>query len=509
MNKEFAPSNPNTQAPAPADPNEVTWDTLGDHVPWPTENQDEQERPLSINTDDISTISVSPDNSNKLGPNREDRRTDIHDATGHAQRGPDFFFGYNKAGRTFENGDYLSTEDLTRAIDAQLAATGDGAKIVRHEPAPAEYSDGAAAMQAIFAQAIDGHSSIELTPNSNMPDRNAHESRLRDAETGEVFRSSNILLGAEIQLPDGDYIKAEAFNAAIADYLIAPNSTVPPAGGETTQTPRQPETSNPRPESEPQKSRFQRVLKHVKVQVLPLIMVGALLAGTTVAPEATADSDPSANANYDVQATHIMTDEELQANYANDLLANLHTGDTYNTPAGLDYHESSDYAIGGANANDTFGNPEGLRPAGEHTAEYFSILGPDGNIIDVHYEQGTSLGDAVQQASAETGIPVDQLHPMIHFGNEVSGWSSAEGITQQQVQQTAASERITTDTEQHSGTVENFQGTITFTNDKGEQVSFNAYDDNGNLHQPGDLVTGSDGITYRVNNIDINQIQHN
>ena len=182
------------------------------------------ESPVEVDYNEVSTISIQepdPESADKMGADRQDITTSARDAEGRIQKpGSWLMLGYNKEGHEIEMGDYVSLEEVSRAIDDLLVSTGDGARIVRHEP-PAEFPDVSSAVQDIFAQALDGHSSIKLTPDYTMPNNNAHGTELRDTE-GRTFKSSNILLKNDVQLPDGDYAHKPALDETMGNYAIKP-----------------------------------------------------------------------------------------------------------------------------------------------------------------------------------------------------------------------------------------------------------------------------------------------
>lgn len=177
--------------------------------------------PLTPNYDDISTISVQepkPELADKMGEGRQDLATSARDAEGHIQDpGSWLMLGYNKEGREIELGDYVSAEQLAESIEKEIERLGD-VKIVSYDP-PVEFSDVSSAIQEMFSEAMDGHSSIKLVPDSSMPNHNAHGTEIRSA-SGDTFKSSNILLKNEVQLPDGDYIHRPALNETMGNYGV-------------------------------------------------------------------------------------------------------------------------------------------------------------------------------------------------------------------------------------------------------------------------------------------------
>ena len=181
-----------------------------------------QSFPIHPNFNEVSTISVQkpdPELASKMGENRQDLATSAVDANGHIQKpGSWLLLGYNQAGHEIEIGDYVSIEQFEEAIAKEVASNGDGAKIVRYNP-PEKFPDVSSAVQDMFAAAIDGHSSIKLTPDDTMPNHNAHGTEIRDTD-GESFKSSNILLKNEVQLPDGDYAHRPALDEAMGNYGI-------------------------------------------------------------------------------------------------------------------------------------------------------------------------------------------------------------------------------------------------------------------------------------------------
>ena len=203
-------------------------DSLGEAVAIAKSSGD---RPGFIDYNKASTISIQPDTSSKMGENRQDIVTSARDAEGHVQDpGSWLMMGYNKAGHKIEMGDYISLEEVSKAIADLLESVGDGARIVRHEP-PMDFPDVSSAIQDILANVLAGHSGIRLTPDDTMPKHNAHGTELQDTE-GRTFKSSNILLKKEVQLPDGNYVHRPTLDKTIGNYAIRSSFEIPLDSGQ-------------------------------------------------------------------------------------------------------------------------------------------------------------------------------------------------------------------------------------------------------------------------------------
>ena len=176
--------------------------------------------PITPNYDEVSTISIQepdPESADKMGTDRHDLTTTARDAEGHIQD-PGSWLMLGKKDHEIEIGEYLSAKQLAAAINKEIANSGEGTRIIRYYP-PGRFPDNSSAIQEILAEAIDGHSSIKLTPDTTMPKHNAHGTEIRDT-SGETFKSSNILLKNEVDLPDGDYVHRSALDETMENYGI-------------------------------------------------------------------------------------------------------------------------------------------------------------------------------------------------------------------------------------------------------------------------------------------------
>ena len=181
--------------------------------------------PLTPNYDEVSTISIQepdPESADKMGADRHDLATTARDAEGHIQN-PGSWLMLGKMDHEIEIGDYLSAEQVETAIYKEIAESGEGTRVIRYNP-PKTFPDPSSAVRDIFAEAIDGHSGIKLTPDTTMPKHNAHGTEIRDTN-GETFKSSNILLKNEVELPDGDYIHRPALDKAMENYGVVQDTS--------------------------------------------------------------------------------------------------------------------------------------------------------------------------------------------------------------------------------------------------------------------------------------------
>ncbi len=177
-----------------------------------------QTTPLTPNYDEVSTISIQepdPESANKMGADRHDLATSARDAEGHIQN-PGSWLMLGKMNHEIEIGDYFNAEQVKAAIYKEIAESGEGTRVIRYNP-PETFPDPSSMVREMFAEAADGHSGIRLTPDSTMPKHNAHGTEIRDT-SGETFKSSNILLKNEVELPDGDYIYGPALDKAMENY---------------------------------------------------------------------------------------------------------------------------------------------------------------------------------------------------------------------------------------------------------------------------------------------------
>lgn len=169
---------------------------------------------------------------------------------------------------------------------------------------------------------------------------------------------------------------------------------------------------------------------------------------------------------------------------------------------GVLYHESSDYDRGGKNATGTFG--KGIRPSGEYNVDSISIILPSGEIVDT-WETDTNLDKYIETVSQTYNIPVEDLTVRIHLGSPVAGWVDFEdiGSKEEKEPQVKQTQIVLEEQEKISGVQKDFDGeTITFNNGE-KDVTLKITDENGNLLPYGSIVTGSDGVQYKVTDLTV------
>ena len=170
-------------------------------------------------------------------------------------------------------------------------------------------------------------------------------------------------------------------------------------------------------------------------------------------------------------------------------------GDNINVKSGVNYYESSDYKYGGANSQESFGNPE--RPAGTYKLSSISIIDPDkGEIEGVSYTENTNLYNFTKQVCEEKNLSLNDVEVMLHIDGPVSGWINAKDLS------SAKSDSLVEINHQDEYHIheKNMGAKLTteFKTAKGEMVTIKVKDENGNNYQAGTEVKGSDGKIYTI-----------
>jgi len=139
--------------------------------------------------------------------------------------------------------------------------------------------------------------------------------------------------------------------------------------------------------------------------------------------------------------------------------------------------------------------------------EYISVLGTDGQIKSVAYEEGQNLGEFIEKTADQEGVQPEELTALMHLGGPVSGWVNLADVVSKNLDTTdpdAFMKEVVVDSEeQFSGSAVDFDGTGSFLNEDGETVTVDFRTEDGSLVQPGSFIKGSDGREYRVDNLDV------
>ena len=460
------------------------------------ELSDVEFKPLEIKAENVATIETSDD---PMAEGRQDKRVDVVDSEGVEKRTSNLMLGYNEKGIQIGES-YLSVEDLEEKVADYLASDEEDVVFyVRKDDKEKRFCEPREVADDIAKQLVESGSKIVLSKNEKVTNQDARNVEVSD-ENGEIQTGMFMLGNTELQMPNGTYVSKEIVESALGNYMKAVQkeaALVVPG-----------ETAEQVPDEVHSVTKRERAGKRWIVPIALATATIITILGGFGKNEVSAES--STNADFDLTTTVAqteqveMTPEEAYDKVLNDMLG-VSTGETVEVAAGVDYHESSDYAAGGANKMGTFG--ESLREPGEYTMEYISVLGTDGQIKSVAYEEGQNLGEFIEKTADQEGVQPEELTALMHLGGPVSGWVNLADVVSKNLDTTdpdAFMKEVVVDSEeQFSGSAVDFDGTGSFLNEDGETVTVDFRTEDGSLVQPGSFIKGSDGREYRVDNLDV------
>lgn len=454
-------------------------------------------KPLEIKIDNVATIETSDD---PMAEGRQDKRVDVIDSEGVEKRTSNLMLGYNEKG--IQIGEkYLSIEELEKSVADYLESDEDDvAFYVRKDDKEKRFCEPREVADDIARQLTESGSKIVLSKNEKVTNQDARNVEVSD-ENGETQTGMFMFGNSEIQMPNGTYVSAENVESALGNYLkaVQKEAVVAAPGEVAEQLPDEERTVVKREKG----GRKWAVPIAIATTAVTMLLSGIRSEDASAKTATSADFDLSTTVSQTQEVE--MTPEEAYDKVLNDILG-VSTGESMDVAAGVRYHESSDYEAGGANKTGTFG--ESLRAPGEYTMEYISVLGADGEIKSVAYQEGQNLGDFIAETAENEGVQPDELTALVHLGGPVSGWVNLADVVSKNVDATdpnALMKEIVVDSdEQFSGSSTNFDGTGSFLNEEGETVTVDFHNEDGTLAQPGDYVKGSDGREYRIDNLDVN-----
>ena len=302
-----------------------------------------------------------------------------------------------------------------------------------------------------------------------------------------------------IELPNGDYVLISEIESALENYVrMTPSEIIEIDEPTKGQDPKQ----------KPKKEEKYRVIDRIKkkMTIIPIVIAiaGTLATGFKMEPTFTTEvvQNDRTEAIYMVDELHEKSEQEL-IDEAVERIQDIKTGDKIQTEEGLEYHESSTYKYGGANKSAEFGGK--YREAGEYNVDYISILN-DGKIVQVKYNEGESLGENLKETADRLGVSISDLESYIHIGGPVSGWVSTDDLVKFQVDKSLEDKNVILETNKNIK-VENkdFNGSTISINENGTNVDLKVVDANGNLLKPGSIITGSNGVQYRIQDYNLEQ----
>ncbi len=479
--------------------------------------------------DPLSQVAIS---DAPMGPGREDKAATITDAQGNSMRTSNVMMGYNRRGLNLPSGDYVSADELSSAMTTFLTEDSENKTIVCRSTG--KVVDVSSLTSTVIEALVEGPGLTLVGESDKITNQTAYTYGIRgDTKQTRVFMAGN----KGIQLPNGEYVTLDELQGAMSDYvymvkddpvIVPPIPPVPPVGPEDNEMdpipPRTPGGETPPPiepkdpgeefeEPEPSKEEEdEEKEKHVvtgrrkweKWQTIAIavgtaiiMLIASLGLDNVLAQKQITEIQEKATysmSQMTEQQTFETAEEAVQR-----AISDLTTGDSVFVEEGTRFDHESDKAT---DKHGIIG--QGLREEGNYTLEYISILDGENNIIEVEFQEGVNVGDVVTQTLEERGLTLDDVQVRVHIGGPVAGWIdvadilSEESITPQLIESKLVVEST------YEGVDETFDGTLDVTTANGT-VEVDVMNPDGTLKQAGSTVIGSDGQTYTIDSLDVDQ----
>lgn len=446
----------------------------------------------------LSTIVLSPQEKEALGEGRDDRTVHITPQNGEEKKTSSIMMGYNKQGIELENGEYVNFDEVSEAINKELqtdepnvvyVSKKTGKKIAKPE-----------VIEELFKDVIAVSNGLKISEDNSIQNQNTARIAIEEYAKNKEHNKGVMMFGNEgIELPNGDYVLISEIESALENYVrMTPSEIIEIDEPTKVQDPKQ----------KPKKEEKYRVIDRIKkkMTIIPIVIAiaGTLATGFKMEPTFTTEvvQNDRTEAIYMVDELHEKSEQEL-IDEAVERIQDIKTGDKIQTEEGLEYHESSTYKYGGANKSAEFGGK--YREAGEYNVDYISILN-DGKIVQVKYNEGESLGENLKETADRLGVSISDLESYIHIGGPVSGWVSTDDLVKFQVDKSLEDKNVILETNKNIK-VENkdFNGSTISIKENGTNVDLKVVDANGNLLKPGSIITGSNGVQYRIQDYNLEQ----
>lgn len=446
----------------------------------------------------LSTIALSPQEKEALGEGRDDRTVYVTPQNGEEKKTSSIMMGYNKQGIELENGEYVNFDEVSEAINKELQT--DEPNIVYVSKKTGKKIAKPEVIEELFKDVIAVSNGLKISEDNSIQNQNTARIAIEEYAKNKEHNKGVMMFGNEgIELPNGDYVLISEIESALENYVrMTPSEIIeiedPTKGQDTKQKPK--------------KEEKYRVIDRIKkkMTIIPIIIAiaGTLATGFKMEPAFTTEvvQNDRTETIYMVDELHEKSEQEL-IEEAVERIQDIKTGDKIQTEEGLEYHESSTYKYGGANKSAEFGGK--YREAGEYNVEYISIL-HDGKRVQVKYNEGESLGENLKETADRLGVSISDLESYLHIGGPVSGWVSTDDLVKFQVDKSLEDKNVILETSKNIK-VENkdFNGSTISINENGTNVDLKVVDENGNLLNPGSIVTGSNGVKYRIQDYNLEQ----
>lgn len=444
----------------------------------------------------LSTIALSPQEKEALGEGRDDRTVHVTPQNGEEKKTSSIMMGYNKQGIELENGEYVNFDEVSEAINNELQT--DGPNVVYVSKKTGKRVAKPEVIEELFKDVIAVSNGLKISEDNSIQNQNTARIAIEEYAKNKEHNKGVMMFGNEgIELPNGDYVLVSEIESALENYVrMTPSEIIeidePTKGQE------------PKPKKEEKYRVIDRIKKKMTIIPIVIAIAGTLATGFKMEPTFTTEvvQNDRTEAIYMVDELHEKSEQEL-IDEAVERIQDIKTGDKIQTEEGLEYHESSTYKYGGANKSAEFGGK--YREAGEYNVDYISILN-DGKIVQVKYNEGESLGKNLKETADRLGVSISDLESYIHIGGPVSGWVSTDDLVKFQVDKSLEDKNVILETSKNIK-VENkdFNGSTISINENGTSVDLKVVDENGNLLKPGSIVTGSNGVQYRIQDYNLEQ----
>ncbi len=446
----------------------------------------------------LSTIALSPQEKEALGEGRDDRTVHITPQNGEEKKTSSIMMGYNKQGIELENGEYVNFDEVSEAINKELQT--DEPNVVYVSKKTGKKIDKPEVIEELFKDVIAVSNGLKISEDNSIQNQNTARIAIEEYAKNKEHNKGVMMFGNEgIELPNGDYVLISEIESALENYVrMTPSEIIEIDEPTKGQDPKQ----------KPKKEEKYRVIDRIKkkMTIIPIVIAiaGTLATGFKMEPTFTTEvvQNDRTEAIYMVDELHEKSEQEL-IDEAVERIQDIKTGDKIQTEEGLEYHESSTYKYGGANKSAEFGGK--YREAGEYNVDYISILN-DGKIVQVKYNEGESLGENLKETADRLGVSISDLESYIHIGGPVSGWVSTDDLVKFQVDKSLEDKNVILETNKNIK-VENkdFNGSTISIKENGTNVDLKVVDANGNLLKPGSIITGSNGVQYRIQDYNLEQ----
>lgn len=446
----------------------------------------------------LSTIVLSPQEKEALGEGRDDRTVHITPQNGEEKKTSSIMMGYNKQGIELENGEYVNFDEVSEAINKELQT--DEPNVVYVSKKTGKKIAKSEVIEELFKDVIAVSNGLKISEDNSIQNQNTARIAIEEYAKNKEHNKGVMMFGNEgIELPNGDYVLISEIESALENYVrMTPSEIIEIDEPTKGQDPKQ----------KPKKEEKYRVIDRIKkkMTIIPIVIAiaGTLATGFKMEPTFTTEvvQNDRTEAIYMVDELHEKSEQEL-IDEAVERIQDIKTGDKIQTEEGLEYHESSTYKYGGANKSAEFGGK--YREAGEYNVDYISILN-DGKIVQVKYNEGESLGENLKETADRLGVSISDLESYIHIGGPVSGWVSTDDLVKFQVDKSLEDKNVILETNKNIK-VENkdFNGSTISIKENGTNVDLKVVDANGNLLKPGSIITGSNGVQYRIQDYNLEQ----